>query len=361
MRGLRSRNPFTGEIVYGVPAAGPIEVQRAVQRVLSSANGWARTPVHQRAMVLRRFAELLDARADAFARLTRLQGRQARPRRPRRSSLDGADSTLVCGSSPASRASCRRALHGLNPSRTRDRSGGGRAPGAPRAGARRRHPAIVFADAELDAAAGAIAALASAPAEQKCTPVRRVVVERPAQIALTERLASNFEALVPGDPAKETTTLGPLITPSARRRAQRAVARAQAAGARVVARSPLQSGSGAFFAATLLDRLAPDDPLRRNELFAPVLSVEAFEQAWQTANHGASGLSAAVYTTNRDRIREATEQLRLGIISINRRSDAVDLEAPFAPTAPSGNAMPEGGEYAYRARTALRTIYNEPE
>lgn len=54
-------------------------------------------------------------------------------------------------------------------------------------------------------------------------------------------------------------------------------------------------------------------------------------------------------------------RLRLGVLAINRGSVAVDLEASFASTAPSGNATPEDGEYADRALSALRPIYNESE
>ncbi|MBA2475358.1 MAG: aldehyde dehydrogenase, partial [Actinobacteria bacterium] len=213
---------------------------------------------------------------------------------------------------------------------------------------------VVFADADLGHAAGCIAAAAVAVNGQKCTSARRVLVERAAEAELSSALAARFEALRLGDPADPASTLGPLITPAARARAEAELERAVGAGAEIVARAPslddARLDEAGFFRATLLRGVQPDDPLRRRELFAPVLAIESFdadEDAWRIANDTPYGLAAGVYTSSRERIEAAQDRLAVGVLGVNQRCDSAELEAPFGGAKSSGNGFPEGGEYAY--------------
>ncbi len=225
--------------------------------------------------------------------------------------------------------------------------------------------AIVFADADVERAADCIVAAAVAVNGQKCTSARRALVERGADERLLSALATRFEALRLGDPASPATTLGPLITPSARARAESALKRVVGAGAEIVARAPSLDDPGldeaGFFPATLIRGVPPTDPLRRCELFAPVLSVEIFERdedAWRIANDTPYGLAAAVYTTSPERIAAAQDRLEVGVLGVNRRCDSAELEAPFGGAKASGNGFPEGGEYAYGGVTMLKAVYD---
>jgi acyl-CoA reductase-like NAD-dependent aldehyde dehydrogenase len=220
------------------------------------------------------------------------------------------------------------------------------------------NPAIVFADADLDLAARCIAHCGTALAGQKCTATRRVLVEEPALDGLARRLGECFRDLRPGDPADRATTLGPLIGPAAAARARDAVATSRAGGARVVAQSA--SAGNAGFPATLLTDLAADDPLRSEELFAPVMTLDSFaseEEAWTSANAHRYGLSAAVYSRDGERLASAGARLQAGVVALNRRGDDVELEAPFAGFKRSGNGFPEGGHWAYSAVTNLQAVY----
>ena len=120
-------------------------------------------------------------------------------------------------------------------------------------------------------------------------------------------------------------------------------------------------GAGdALFSPVLLGRLAADDPLRRRELFAPVLSIEAFDapaQAWALANAAPYGLSAAVYGRDPGLLADAAAAIRSGVLAVNRRGDDVALEAPFGGRGRSGNGQPEGGTYVYAALTDLQAVY----
>jgi len=221
------------------------------------------------------------------------------------------------------------------------------------------NPAVVFADADLDLAAGCIVACATALAGQKCTATRQVFAAESVLEGLSERLADRIEALRVGDPRDPATDVGPLITPAARVDAEARLQASLDGGARLVARATA-ADDGGLFAPALLAEPAPDDPLRARELFAPVVTIEPFttlEEAWRLANASPYGLSSAVYGRDADLLLAATERLRTGVVAVNRRGDAVDLEAPFGGRKRSGNGLPEGGSYAYAAVTELQAVY----
>jgi alpha-ketoglutaric semialdehyde dehydrogenase len=221
------------------------------------------------------------------------------------------------------------------------------------------NPAIVLADADLDHAADCIVACGTALAGQKCTATRRVLADASVAEELTARVAERIGRLRLGDPRDPATDVGPLIGPDARAAADAEVERACAAGAELLARAPAVRGD-ALFSPVLLGGLAADDPLRRRELFAPVMSVEPFAtpaEAWSIANAAPYGLSAAVYGRDPELLAEAAARVRSGVLALNRRGDDVELEAPFGGRGRSGNGQPEGGTYAYAAVTDLQAVY----
>jgi acyl-CoA reductase-like NAD-dependent aldehyde dehydrogenase len=202
-------------------------------------------------------------------------------------------------------------------------------------------------------------ACGTALAGQKCTATRRVLVDAAVAEPLVAGLAARIARLQVGDPRDPETDVGPLIGPDARAVAESEVARACAAGARVLARADAPAGD-ALFAPVLLGGLDAGDPLRRRELFAPVLSVETFttpEQAWALANATPYGLSAAVYGRDAERLAEAAALVRSGVLAVNRRGDDVGLEPPFGGRGRSGNGQAEGGAYVYGALTDLQAVY----
>jgi acyl-CoA reductase-like NAD-dependent aldehyde dehydrogenase len=219
--------------------------------------------------------------------------------------------------------------------------------------------AIVLEDADLDRAADAIVACSTALAGQKCTATRRVLVARSARDALVDRLVARIEALRVGDPEDASTDVGPLIHPAAKQAAEQALHSAIDRGATLLARAKAPTAD-ALFAPAILGDLAGSDPLRTRELFAPVLSVEPFDdrgQAWTLANQTPYGLSAAVYGVDERALDEGVRRLHAGVVAVNRRGDDVALEAPFGGVKRSGNGHAEGGTYAYEALTSLKAVY----
>jgi acyl-CoA reductase-like NAD-dependent aldehyde dehydrogenase len=208
-------------------------------------------------------------------------------------------------------------------------------------------PAAGPADADLEHAADCIIAAGTAINGQKCTATRRVLVHTTVAETLQVALAGRVRAITSGDPMRDDVDLGPLVHPQAAERAEQAVDEAVARGARVVARSAAPADPAlppeAFFSATVLTDLAPDEPLRRHELFAPVLSVETFDSAgsaWRLANATPFGLTASVYTADPATAAAAARALCTGVVAVNRRGDALDIAAPFVGTKDSGNGHP---------------------
>jgi alpha-ketoglutaric semialdehyde dehydrogenase len=219
--------------------------------------------------------------------------------------------------------------------------------------------ALVFESADLDLAADCIVACATALAGQKCTATRRALVAEPVLEPLTRRLAERLESLRVGPPGDPATDVGPLIDAAAATRAEAALLGALDRGATLVARSGAPDGD-ALFAPALLRGLAADDPLRTDELFAPVLAIEPFsspDEAWRLAGESGHGLSASVFASEPALLVAAPRRLAAGVVALNRRGDSVDLEAPFLGRGRSGNGVAEGGAYAYEAVTELQAVY----
>ncbi len=157
---------------------------------------------------------------------------------------------------------------------------------------------------------------AASPSTGRNAPRRGALVERGVEAELLSALTRRVESLRLGDPAEPATTLGPLITPPARARADAELERAVGSGAEVVSLAPELNDprldDAGFFRAALVRGIPAEDPLRRRELFAPVLSVESFDSdddAWRIANDTPYGLAAAVYTSSAARIGAAQERL----------------------------------------------------
>ncbi len=160
-------------------------------------------------------------------------------------------------------------------------------------------PAIVLADADLDAAVDAIALMRIINAGQSCIAAKRVLVERPVYEDFVGRLAAKLGALSVGDPRLETTDLGPLARSDLRDDLHRQVRASIDAGATCVMGGEIPDGAGFFYPVTLLRDVPRDAAAMREETFGPVAAVtpvEDLEDAIALANDTAYGLGASLFT-----------------------------------------------------------------
>jgi betaine-aldehyde dehydrogenase/5-carboxymethyl-2-hydroxymuconic-semialdehyde dehydrogenase len=217
-----------------------------------------------------------------------------------------------------------------------------------------KNPFIVFADADLDAAA-AKAAGQYDDAGQVCLAGTRLLVEDSILEPFLEKFHAAVDAHVLGDPRDDATTVSPLIHPDHLERVEGFVERARADGQRIV-RGGERLG-GLFYAPTLIEPTGNDAEIVQNEVFGPVLTYQTFhgeDEAVALANSTKYGLSALIYTSSMGRADRVGRAVRSGVVWVNTFL-VRDLTAPFGGMGQSGIGR-EGGDYALDFYSDLKTL-----
>ncbi|NOJ78399.1 MULTISPECIES: aldehyde dehydrogenase family protein [Myxococcus] len=204
-------------------------------------------------------------------------------------------------------------------------------------------PAYVAPDCDFDKAVENIVDGAMYNAGQSCCAVERVYVHR----SLYERFIAAAEPLVRayvlGDPESEQTTMGPIAQPWHPAELQSFVQDATSLGARLVTggRAAQVEGRGRFFEPTLLRDVSPQARLMREESFGPLLPiapVDSDEEALALMNASRLGLTASVWTSDRERADRLARQLEAGTVYMNR-CDALDPALPWSGVKDSGRGV----------------------
>jgi acyl-CoA reductase-like NAD-dependent aldehyde dehydrogenase len=215
-------------------------------------------------------------------------------------------------------------------------------------------PAIVAADADLDAAAAKLAANAFSFAGQSCISVQRVYVERPVLDGFLERFLPRVELLVAGDPADEATDVGPVIDEDARDRIVDWVAQAEAAGARL-----LRGTTEADPLRPIVLAEAPETShVVCDEVFGPVCvvnTVDSLTEAYDRANGTSYGLQAGIFTSSLSTALAAAEALEFGGVTVNEAPTYRADQMPYGGVKGSGNTK-EGPAYTVREMTEERLV-----
>ena len=219
-----------------------------------------------------------------------------------------------------------------------------------------KSPLVVFADADLDAAA-AKAALMYDDSGQNCMAGTRILVEEPAADAFLARFHAAIDAHVLGDPRDDETTISPLIHRDHLERVDGFVQRARANGDRIVRGGRVADRGGLWYEPTLIEPRSNDSEIVQREVFGPVLCFQTFrgeDEAVALANSTDYGLAATVWTRSRERGERVGRAIRAGTVWVN--SFLVrDLTAPFGGIGWSGVGR-EGGDYALDFYSDLKTL-----
>ena len=219
-----------------------------------------------------------------------------------------------------------------------------------------KSPLIVFADADLDAAARKAAGQYD-DAGQVCMAGTRLLVEASVRDAFLERMLAHTDEHVLGDSRAPQTTVSPLIHPDHLAQVHGFVERARTAGDRVLRGGRVARDGGLWYEPTLIEPRSNDSEIVQNEVFGPVLTLQTFEdeaQAVALANGTRYGLSGVVYTGDEARAQRVGRAVRAGTVWVNCFLIR-DLTAPFGGCGISGIGR-EGGDYALDFHSDLKTL-----
>ncbi len=208
-----------------------------------------------------------------------------------------------------------------------------------------KSPTVVLPGADLDRAVGPSMLRFCRNAGQGCGATTRIIVHRDQVDAFVERAVRFLEEQVPtGDPWRETTEVGPLITAEHRDRVEGQLARAVAGGARVVTGGCRPDGlAGWYLLPALVTDVHPDDEICQEELFAPVavvLTYDTVDQAVAIANNSRYGLNALVWGPHDDAVAVA-HRIESGTVAING-GGAPRPDVPWVGAKQSGVGMEMG-------------------
>ena len=214
---------------------------------------------------------------------------------------------------------------------------------------------IVHSDTDLAYAAERCVVGGYTYAGQTCISVQRILVERTVYGKFTELLVAGVQKLRSGDPMEETTDVGPLIRETDAIRAADWVQEAIAKGARLLCGG---NRKGPFLEPTVLTNTQPDMKVNCKELFAPVVTVEPyeeFEEALRRINDSDYGLQAGIFTRDAKRIFQAYDELEVGgVMAGEVPSFRVD-HMPYGGVKDSGLGR-EGLRYAMEDMTEPRIL-----
>jgi succinate-semialdehyde dehydrogenase/glutarate-semialdehyde dehydrogenase len=205
-------------------------------------------------------------------------------------------------------------------------------------------PFLVLADADLDAAVAGAMVAKMRNGGSACTAANRFYVHASVQREFSARLAEAMGALRVGPGLEPGVQVGPLVNKFSRDKVDELVTGAVDGGAGVLTGGSAPERAGWFYTPTVLNEVAPDAAILREEIFGPVAPIVSFDdvdEAIALANDTEYGLVSYVYTSDLAQGLRVSEALDSGMVGLNR-GVVSDPAAPFGGTKQSGVGR-EGG------------------
>jgi aminomuconate-semialdehyde/2-hydroxymuconate-6-semialdehyde dehydrogenase len=225
-----------------------------------------------------------------------------------------------------------------------------------------KNAAVVFADADFDAAVDGVLRSSFTNAGQVCLCSERVYVERSIFDRFVAALKEKTETLKVGSPYEAGTTTGPMISNGHRDKVLSYFRLAVEEGATVVTGGGIpkfdnECDNGAFVQPTIWTGLPDDARCVTEEIFGPVCHIAPFdgeEEVVRRVNDSAYGLAASIWTTNLSRAHRVAPQISTGIVWVNAWF-VRDLRTPFGGAKLSGFGR-EGGRHSMDFYSELTNI-----
>jgi aldehyde dehydrogenase (NAD+) len=224
-----------------------------------------------------------------------------------------------------------------------------------------KSPNVVFADADLDAAAkGALNAIFYGKGEV-CAAGSRLLVEESVHDDLMSRVMERAQKMVPGDPLHPKTRLGALVSEKQMETVLGYIEKGKSEGAKLVAggeRGDIGTGKGYFVKPTIFDDVRPEMTIAREEIFGPVLATIRFdsaEDAVAKANATVYGLAAAVWTRDISKAHRVARAIKAGTVWVNTYN-LYDPALPFGGFKESGFGRDQGRD-ALEKYTQTKSVW----
>ncbi len=223
-----------------------------------------------------------------------------------------------------------------------------------------KSPNLVFADCEdLDTAADMAAFGIFFNQGEVCSANSRLYVERSIKDAFVEKLIARARNVQPGDPLDPASKMGAIVDEKQTQGIMRFVEEGRKSANLVTGGQRVTvDGKGCFVQPTIFDDVSHDNPLARDEIFGPVLSVIPFDsedEAVAMANDSIYGLAASVWTDNLSRACRVSDKLMVGTVSVNT-VDALSAQTPFGGVKQSGFGR-DLSLHSLEKYTALKTTW----
>lgn len=217
-------------------------------------------------------------------------------------------------------------------------------------------PLIVLADADLDLAVHLAAEGSYRNSGQRCTAVKRILVQENVADEFAQRLAKKTEGYPCGNPMDEATRVGTVIDEPAAIYLETVLQEALAAGAKLLIGGERK---GALFEPTVIQNVPRNVRMVTCESFgplAPIINVKDLDDAITVANSTPYGLSSGVVTNSLDEAIKAVKQLRCGTVNVNEVPGYRIESSPFGGIKESGLGIKEGVVEAIKSMTTVKTF-----
>jgi 1-pyrroline-5-carboxylate dehydrogenase len=219
-----------------------------------------------------------------------------------------------------------------------------------------KNATIVASSADLDKASDGVMRAAFGFGGQKCSACSRVYVQESVRDEFLKKLVERVSQIKVGEPTSKEVFLGPLINEKAYKNYQRDIEEARKRGKILVGGQvlkDLEHSNGYFVTPTIVTDLHENDPLIKNELFVPILTVESYqdiEKAISNLNDVDYGLTAGIFSKDKDEIDHFFQKVQAGVLYANRSmgstTGAIVGVQPFVGWKHSGSSgKGAGGPY----------------
>lgn len=222
-------------------------------------------------------------------------------------------------------------------------------------------PGIIFEDANIDEMLETIYSARFSNCGQMCDALKRLIVHESKYNEVVEKLKTLLASKKVGDPADESTDIGPLVAKRQLELLEEQLKDALDKGAEIIigGKRP-ENFDGAYYEPTILIKVDKSMRVWQEEVFGPVLPVMPFkteEEAIDLANDTRYGLGAYVYTQDKDRALRVASKINTGMVSVNNTS-YIQPCSPFGGSKESGLGR-EHGKFGFAELTSVKVISME--